>query len=319
MATNHGHDPLLDHFGACTDEVHPDLETALRAIRDLGMHRVELLAFWGKPIVEMTDAEIERAGRLLQEHHMRVSAIGSLFLKGVELGNVPRGGVAKDPGFVKELDVLRASIHAAQRLGAPIVRTFAFRRDTMVGLGNPSPRLPRGGTIPDELLEKVAEGLRIAAHLAAGAGLILGLENVRSCWANTGDNAARIIAATDHPALKAIWDPGNDYVSGGVPYPAGYEAVRPHICLVHVKDARVVDHQTGLTRWEAVGRGDVDYVGQFRALRRDRYEGPLSLETHWHPVPSGQTEPDRIADSRTSFEGIRAALTASLHDEGLPR
>ena len=312
MATKDGYDSLLDHFGACSDEVHPDLETALRAIRDMGMRRVELLAFWGKPIVEMADAEIERAGNLLQEYGMEVSAIGSLFLKGVQLGKVPTGGVAADPAFVKDLDVLKASIRAARRLGAPIVRTFAFRRDTMVGLGNPSPRPARGGEIPDEMLDKVAEGLRVAARIAGDAGLILGLENVRSCWANTGYNAAGVIAATGHPALKAIWDPGNDFVSGGVPHPEGYAAVRPHICLVHVKDARVVDHQTGLTAWEAVGRGQIDYVSQFRALRRDGYQGPLSLETHWHPVPRGQTEPDRIADSRTSFEGIRAALRASL-------
>ncbi|MGH2457983.1 MAG: sugar phosphate isomerase/epimerase family protein [Chloroflexota bacterium] len=316
MAINPPNDPLLDQFGACTDEVHPDLETALRAIRDLGLRRVELLAFWGKPVVELNDAELERAGQLLREHGMEVSAIGSLFLKGVELGKVPRGGVAADPAFVKDLDVLRASIRAARKLGAPIVRTFGFRRDTMIGLGNPSPRLPRGGEIPDEMLDKAAEGLRIAARIAGDAGLTLGLENVRSCWANTGDNAGRVIAATGHPALKAIWDPGNDYVSGGVPYPEGYEAVRSDICLVHVKDARVVDRQTGLTRWEAVGRGELDYVSQFRALRRDGYAGPLSLETHWHPVPAGQTEPDRIADSRASFEGIQAALRASLDDGG---
>lgn len=165
--------------------------------------------------------------------------------------------------------------------------------------------------MPDEMLEKIVEGLRFAAQVTADAGLILGLENVRSCWANSGHNTGRIIRAVDHPALKAIWDPGNDYVSGGVPYPEGYEAVRPFICHVHVKDARVVDPPTGLTAWEAVGRGEVDYVAQFRALRRDGYSGTLSLETHWHPRPAGGGEPDRVADSRTSFAGVLAALRAS--------
>ena len=305
-------DPLLERFGVCTDEVHPDLETALRAAREMGMRWVELLAFWGKPVVELDDAEIDRTRSLLERYEMRVSAIGSLFLKGVQLGDVPRGEVAKDGAFQRDLDVLRASIQVARRLGAPIVRTYAFRRDTMVGLGNPSPRLPRGGEVPDEMLEKIAEGLRIAAEQAADAGLILGLENVRSCWANSGYNTGRIIAATDHPALKSIWDPGNDYVSGGVPYPEGYEAVRPYVGLVHVKDARVVDQTTGLTSWEAVGRGEVDYVSQFRALRRDGYAGCLSLETHWHPRPADGGEPDRIADSKTSFAGIRDALELSL-------
>ena len=174
--------------------------------------------------------------------------------------------------------------------------------------------MPEGGAIPDELLEKIVEGLRIAGDEVADAGLILGLENVRSCWANTGKNLARIIRAADHSSIRAMWDPANDYVSGGDPLPDGYEAVKPFICHMHVKDARVVDNATGLTSWEAVGNGEVDYVGQFRALRQDGYAGTLSLETHWHPPSPGGGEPDRIADSRTSFAGVRAALRKSLED-----
>src|SRR5205814_9546365 len=90
-----------------------------------------------------------------------------------------------------------------------------------------------------------------------------------------------------------------DFVSGGVPYPDGYEAVRPRMLHVHVKDARVVDATTGLTRWEAIGEGEVDYQGQIRALLEDEYAGVVSLETHWRP--SGST-PE--AASRRSFDGL---------------
>lgn len=304
-------DPLLGRFGVCTDEVHPDLATALDAALAMGMCEVELLAFWGKPLVQMDDVELDRARGLIDTRGMRVSAIASGFLKTVLLGDVPRGQVGRHPAFVAELDVLRAQIRAAKLFGAPIVRTYAFRRDQMIGLGNPSPRLARGGPLPDVMLEKVLEGLRIAADMAGDAGLILGLENVRSCWANSGANTGRILRAANHPALKAIWDPGNDFVSGGVPYPEGYEAVKPYICHVHVKDARELDPATGLTAWEAVGHGSVDYPAQFAALRRDAYDGPLSLETHWHPKgPTG--EADTIEDSRVSFEGIKQALAASV-------
>lgn len=304
-------DPLLDRFGVCTDEVHPDLETALIVARELGMRHVELLETWGKPVVQMTDTDLQRVADLVRKHGLRVSAVGSLFLKLVQLGQVPVGQVARDRAFLEDLDVLRSEIRVARALGAPIVRAYSFRRDDMVGLGNPSPRLPRGGEIPEDMLEKIVEGLRIAAGLAGDAGLILGIENVRSCWGNTGHNIARIVRAANHPTLQVIWDPGNDYVSGGSPYPEGYEAVRPFICHVHVKDARLIDPASGLTSWEAVGRGQVDYVSQFRALRRDGYAGTLSLETHWHPKVLGG-QPDSIADSRTSFEGIKSALRASL-------
>lgn len=299
---------LLTNFGVCTDEVHQDLETALRVAKQLEMQSVELLECWNKPVVSLEDDEIDRARDLLDRLEMRVSAIGSMFLKLVYLQHVPRGAVAQDESFRDDLELLRSSVRVAKRLSAPIVRSYAFRREGMNGVGNPSPRLPKGGEVPDEILEKIAEGLRIALRETEEAGLVLGLENVRSCWANTGHNAARILQAVNNPALRAIWDPANDYVSGGVPYPEGYEAVKNHICHVHVKDASLADPVAGLTSWEPVGRGEIDWVGQFHALYNDGYSGSFSLETHWHPVPEDGGEPDRIADSRTSFEGVLKAL-----------
>jgi hypothetical protein len=37
---------------------------------------------------------------------------------------------------------------------------------------------------------------------------------------------------------------------------------------------------------------------------------PLSLETHWHPNGPNGEPPDKVEDSRVSFEGIKAALAA---------
>jgi L-ribulose-5-phosphate 3-epimerase len=304
-------DPLLAAFGACTDEVHADLATALEATRAMGLAWVELTECWGKPATALSETEIDEVCRLLDRYHTRVNAVGSLFLKSVVLGQVPPGGVANDKHFQRDLGILRASIRVARRVGAPLVRTFSFRRDDMIGLGNPSPRLPGGGAIPDAILAEIMAGLRIAADEAGAAGLVLGLENVRSCWANTGVNAGRVLRAASHPALGAIWDPANDFVSGGDPA-EGYRAVHGSICHVHVKDARVLDPATGLIAWTAVGAGEVDLVGQFAALRRDGYAGSLSLETHWHPRAPDGGEPDRVADSATSFAGVRAALEASL-------
>jgi len=291
-------DTLLESLGVITDEVHVDLEAALDAIKGFGCRYVEIQDFDGKTVAEATDADLDRVERLLGERGLTVSAVGSQFLKPVYVDDTA--------AYEKDLGLLRAEIRVARRLGAPIVRSYSFRRDGMIGLGNPSPRPPRGGQIADERLEKIAAPMRRAAQMAADDGLVLGLENVRSCWGNSGYNAGRILRAVDHPALKAMWDPGNDFVSGGNPNAEGYEAVRGQICLIHVKDAHVVDASTGLTAWDAVGRGEVGWIEQFRLLRRDGYTGPLSLETHWHP-----DLPDKVRDSRISFEGIKQALEQS--------
>src|SRR5438477_78973 len=83
--------------------------------------------------------------------------------------------------------------------------------------------------LPEHRLAQLADKMRRAAQIVADAGLVLGLENVRSCWANSGYNTGKILDAVDHPALQAMWDPGNDFVSGGNPNAEGYQAVRGRI------------------------------------------------------------------------------------------
>jgi sugar phosphate isomerase/epimerase len=299
---------MLDRFAIVADEVHADLETALDAVQSMGVRLVELQDFFGKTVADVTGAELARVRGMLETRGMRAVAIGSQLFKPVLLGDVRGGEVTRDPHYRADLALLEGEIRVAKALGAPVVRSYGFRRDGMVGLGNPSPRPPLGGPLPDDVLEQIAEGMRPAASRCADEGLVLGLENVRSCWANSGYNTGRILDAVDHPALQAMWDPGNDLVSGGEPYPEGYEAVRGRICHVHVKDAHVVDPATGLTAWDAVGRGEVDWAQQFAALAADGYAGTLALETHWHPPGPNGAPPDKIANSRVSFEGIKGVL-----------
>lgn len=291
-------------FGAVTDELDDDLERALAIGRDLGITEVELNNLWGRNVVELAEEELARAERALGAAGAPVAAIDPPCFKPCVLDHLPVGRVAEDPEVARHLELLDRALALARRFDAPFVRVFSFRRSGIVGLGNPSPRLPEGGPIPEEMLDRIAEGLREAARRAEEAGVTLLLENVRSCWANTGVNTAAVLEAVDSPALRALWDPANDYVSGGVPYPYGYQAVRPHMLHVHVKDARVVDRAIGLTAWAPIGEGEVDYRGQVRALLEDGYQGVLALETHWRAA-AGSAE----SASRQSFAGLLALVS----------
>jgi sugar phosphate isomerase/epimerase len=51
-----------------------------------------------------------------------------------------------------------------------------------------------------------------------------------------------------------------------------------------------------------MGKGTIDYVGQFRALKRDGYAGAMSLETHWR----GGGTPEE--STRQSMAGLKALL-----------
>ena len=290
-------------LGVVTDEIAEDPAVALPAAREMGFTHVELNRVGGRGVHELSDAEIADLGRMIAGEGLQVAAVDPPAFKAIELDEVPAADVTRHPAVVEHLEQVRRSCRAAGELGAGIVRVFSFRRSYMTGAGNPSPREPRGGAIPDALLPKIAAGLRAAAAIADRHGVTLGLENVRSCWGNSGHNAARILAAVDDPRLRAIWDPGNDYVSGGTPWPDGYRAVLPYLIHVHVKDAQVVDDATGLTRWAPIGSGAVDYAGQIAALRSDGYAGVVSVETHWRKL--GDTGPE---STRETLAGLRRFL-----------
>jgi len=285
-------------LGVIMDEISDDPRTALPAARDLGLEAVELQRVWGKSAADLTPEEVESLRALLAQHGMRVGMISTNFLKACRVDLIPGGDFDASPDFAQHMATFERAATVARAFDCRLLRTFSFRWPHMVDLGNPSPRLPRGGEIPAPTLDLIREGLSIPARIAQREGLTLGLENVRSCYANTGENARIIIEAVGSPALKAVWDPANAFVSGGVDYPDGYEAVRPHMVHVHVKDARVRDAATGLTSWECIGEGEVRLTEALGALVRDRYAGVVSVETHWRPADGSNGTPATVAGLR---------------------
>ena len=88
-----------------------------------------------------------------------------------------------------------------------------------------------------------------------------------------------MMEAINHPALGVNWDPGNAFMAGDVPYPDGYEAIRPWLTHVHFKDAEVT--ADGQRRYAL--QGQIDWPGQIQALVTDGYQGYISVETHLRP------------------------------------
>ena len=143
--------------------------------------------------------------------------------------------------------------------------------------------------------------LREAARKAGRRKVTLVLENEYACNTATGGEAARTLDAVRSPYLKLTWDPGNAAFRGETPYPDGYARLpKDRIGHVHCKD--VVRKPDGTCEWAAMGQGLIDFVGQFRALRRDGYRNAVTLETHWR----GAGTPE--ASSRQCWAGMKNQL-----------
>ena len=277
-----------------TDEISQEFERALDVMWEYGVRAAELRGLWGTNVLDLDPERLERARRALRSRGMHVCGIASPLFK-CDLH--PRaGGEARGPLHLaversrdQQLTLLAHAIELCRFFETDQIRIFAFWR---------------GGVPTPEIYDEIATCLRPAVERAEAAGIVLGLENEHACYLGTGAETAPLLARFGSPALRAVWDPGNAFMLGERPYPDGYEAIRPYLRHVHVKDAVRTPDGTG--RWVIVGEGEVDYPGQFRALARDGYTGYVSLETHYR-APSGDPE----ESSRRCLEGMLRLIAAA--------
>jgi len=185
----------------------------------------------------------------------------------------------------EHLQFLPRLIEIAKALDTDLVRVFAF---WTVGS-------------MDEHWDGIVERLREAADIAESEGAILALENEHATYLGKGLEVRRAVEEVGSRRLRVTWDPGNALCAGEVPYPDGYRAARDYMVHVHVKDA-VRDAAAGRHRFVKIGTGEIDYEGQLRAFLADRYEGCVSLETHYKLAGDGEKS------TRETLQGLRGIL-----------
>ena len=286
----------MQHFptAAITDEFSTDnLDAALAAMRGVGMTGAELRVLSGRNVMELSDDEIDRVRAAVEASGMRVLSIASPLLKCV-LPDAPAidGRFQQDVfgsalTFEDQPRLTRRAFAVAERTGAGIIRVFSYWRTVE----------------PDRVFDRIAAALRALADEAQARGIVIGLENEHACNVGTGAEAARMLAAVDHPALGLIWDPANASILGETPYPDGYAALpRARIVHVHAKDCVVQGHTP---TWGPLGEMALDWNGQIAALIGDGYTGAISLETHWRGADGNRLEASTICG-----RNLRALVSA---------
>jgi len=274
-----------------TDEISQDLGHACDvAARRFGMKWIELRSMWDKNILNLNSQETADAKRILEKYKLQVTDIASPLFK-VDWPGAPKSKFSPkrdqfnaDFTFDQQDDVLERSIELAKQFGTDRVRCFDFWR-----LDDQQP-----------YRSAMNEKLHDAAEKVGSKGMILVLENESACNTATGTEAAAVLSAIRSKYLMLNWDPGNAAAHGEKAYPDGYNRLpKDRIGHCHCKD--VVQKGEG-SEWAAMGRGTIDWVGQFRSLKADGYRYAVSLETHWR----GAGTPE--ASTEQSWAGMKEQL-----------
>ena len=279
-----------------TDEVSNDLETAIELIKDWGLNYVELRGIGTQRVGQLDSFGQDQLLKTVKQSGIKVVALSP----GVFKIPLPQS-FSELAGLLawhartefyeferqKELverhltELLPNTIALAEKLDLQRILVFGFIK-------------PPG--TKDEYPPAVVDYLGQAAKLAEKAGITLALENEHVCWADTAVNTKKVIEQVGSPALRLNWDPANAYIADEMPFPNGYEAVKDLVAHVHFKDVKT-NPVTGEKRCAV--DGEIDWVGQLKALEQDGYEGFLSIETHSVP---------KIKSTKRCLERVREVL-----------
>jgi len=272
------------------DEITQDFEHACEiASKEFAMGWIELRSMWNKNVVSLDEKETSDARRIVDKYQLKVTDIASPLFK-VDFPGAPKSKFSEQSSFGASFDakqqdeVLERAIALAKAFKTDRIRCFDFWR------------------LDDQVLYRSAidDKLREAAEKVGRQGMTLVLENEPACNTATGAEAATVLASVKTPSFMLNWDPGNAATLGEKPYPDGYNLLpKERIGHCHCKDAIKTSKGYG---WAPVGGGLIDWVGQFKALKRDGYHFAVSLETHWN----GGGSPEQ--STRTSWAGMKKAL-----------
>lgn len=274
-----------------TDEISQDFGHACEvASQQFGMEWIEIRTLWDKNIVNLDAAQIAEAKRLVKRNNLRVTDVASPLFK-VDWPGAPKSKFSPahdqfnaDFTYDQQGEVLDRSMALAKEFSTDRVRCFDFWR-----LDDQTP-----------YRRAINEALQNASEKAGKSGLILILENEFACNTATGAEAAKVLSGVPSPSFMINWDPGNAAMLGETPYPDAYNLLpKDRIGHCHCKD--VIKAAKGY-EWAAIGKGIIDWRGQFSALKRDGYHHVVSLETHWRGAGTAE------ASSTQSWAGMKDAL-----------
>jgi len=279
------------------DEISQDFDHVCYVIaHDFGLSWIELRSTWGKNTMDLSDAQIGDAQKILAKYNLQVTDIASPLFKtdwpGAPLSPYSSKGDmhgAVDVAFKQQDELLERAIARAKQFNTEKVRCFDFWRLDDIA----------------SYRAAIDEKLSSAAEVAGGQGILLVLENELACNTATGREAARTMNAVQSPNFALNWDPTNAVMRGELDaFPGGWDVLpknRIHHC--HVKNA--AKNAEGKVELSPVDKGLIDWTAQFRALKHAGFHDAVSLETHWH----GGGTPEE--SSRICWAGMKQALKNS--------
>ena len=273
------------------DEAGASLDVQIKAHQELGWDSIEARGVEIDGVKgnlhEIPEAAFDKACEKLAAANMKVSGFGSL------IGNWAKK--ITDDFSITEAEISRA-IPRMQKLGTKLIRVMSYAIC----------KNEDGSDAAEQYVDKRIKRMNDINRRFADAGLTVVHENCMN-WGGLGVSYVKRL--TDAvPGLKWVFDTGNPVFNADRDHPGQmqdpwemYQAIKPHIAHVHVKDARWnLAKKDAEYTYPGEGDGQVEQI--MADLVQTGYKGYISIEPHVAVVFHGAGSADDLSPEAKAKE-----------------
>jgi sugar phosphate isomerase/epimerase len=240
-------------LSAFADEVTDNFLEQVRYLSKEHISFIEPRFINKKNIMDLTQDERNEAKKMIQDHGLKVSAIGS-----------PIGKVRLDEPFEPHLDKFKLAIELALFFETPFIRIFSYYA-------------PQGKKI-DEYREQVMERMALKVELLNDVNVTMVHENEANIYGHTAENCVDIVKTINSPRLRLVYDPANfvwgEKITDNVK--SCWPLMKPYVVHIHIKDWKLGSKDIG----SIPGEGDGQIKELLAELASINYDGCLTMEPH---------------------------------------
>ena len=236
-------------LGVITDGISREFEHALSVMNEFGLTQAELQYLWDVEVGDLSDAQMDRAQRLVAAHGVEVSCVSRHVFGGLALGELS----LTSPAYLAQLAGLERCIDMAQALNCPLVRIMSFKKEMILfgSFGAEEWNVAAGAW------DKARALIGRAAQIAEDRGTTIVVETGNNAITNSAWLARRMVDEVGSEHLKVMWDPANALYSTEAAFPDGYGHLRGGaLGHIHLKDV-VVDIAKATIACRQLGTGSM--------------------------------------------------------------
>ncbi len=206
-----------------------------------------------KNIMDLTKGQLNEAKKMIQDHGLKVSAIGS-----------PIGKVKLDEPFEPHLDKFKHAVDLALFFETPFIRMFSYYA-------------PEGKNI-DDYRDEVMERMDAKVEILKDVDVTMVHENEAKIYGHTAEQCVDIVKTVDSPKLRLVYDPANfvwgEKITDNVE--SCWPVMKPYVVHIHIKDWKLGAKDVG----SIPGEGDGQIKELLAELAAINYDGCLTMEPH---------------------------------------